>query len=102
MTDLPELPPASPEGETVVADERLFIDACKSAIADQAQTLGWSFGNSVLTHSDRWGLVWRVDFFVIGRPVQHTSLINRAIHWGKSDGTIDGAAFLFGQQVAPL
>jgi hypothetical protein len=94
-------PEAVPGGETVILDETRFVEACKSAIADEARELGWSFGNSILTQSDKWGLVWRVDFFLPDRAV-NSALVNRAICWGQSDGTVNGKAVLFGQQIPRL
>jgi len=101
MVDLAEIPPVVPEGETVLADEPLFVAACKAAFADAAQRLDWSFGNSLLTQSEKWGFVWRVDFIVSGRSTS-SRWINRAICWGEGDGTIIGMATCFGKQVTPL
>jgi hypothetical protein len=94
-------PEAVPEGETVVAGEARFVDACRSAIADDARKFGWSFGNSILTQSEKWGLVWRVDFFTPANGV-NSVLVNRAICWGQSDGTVNGKVLAFGQRIARL
>jgi hypothetical protein len=95
-----ETPPMVPDRETVVADEPFFVDACKAAFADAAQRLGWSFGKSLLTQSQKWGLVWRVDFVIPGHPT-NSRWINRAMCWGNAGG-VEGMAVAFGQQIAPL
>lgn len=96
----PLFPRAVPKGERVIAGEALFVEACKSVFADEAHRFGWSFGNSILTQSDRWGLIWRVDFSTPGSV--KSTLVNRAICWGQPDGTVSGNAVLFGQRIPRL
>jgi hypothetical protein len=55
--DLPESPPLEPEEEVVLVDEPTFLNACKSLIAEDADRFEWSFGKSLLTRSERWGLI---------------------------------------------
>jgi hypothetical protein len=58
-------------GPCVAADERVlppdpaFANKCMAALARDAEALGWRYGRSVLSRSDRWGWVWRVD--IVGR-----------------------------------
>jgi len=102
MSDASELvPDAVPTGEAVLSDESHFVDACKSAIAEDARKFGWSFGSSLLTRSEQWGLVWRVDFFVPGHATD-SPFVNRAICWGEPNGTVNGKAIVFGKRMAPL
>jgi hypothetical protein len=94
-----EKPPWVPDHEAVV-DEPSFVEACKEAFTDQAQKLEWVFERSLLTRSQKWGLVWRPDFVVAGRA--SPDLINRAMCWGSAGGGVDGTAVGFGQRIAPL
>jgi hypothetical protein len=100
MAKFEEIPPWMPDSETVVADETSFVEACKAAFSAEAQQFQWVFEKSLLTRSQRWGLVWRADFVVAGRP-KSSHLFNRAMCWGGADG-IEGTAVGFGQRIAPL
>jgi hypothetical protein len=100
MAEFDEMPPWVPDRETVVADEPSFVEACKSAFTAEAQQFEWVFEKSLLTRSQRWGLVWRADFVVAGRS-KSSHLINRAMCWSGVDG-VEGTAVGFGQRIAPL
>jgi hypothetical protein len=93
-----EMPPLVSDGETVATDEQAFIEVCKAAFAADAQQFQWVYGKSLLTRSQRWGLVWRCDFFVAGR---RGSLVNRAMCWGGA-GVVEGQVVAFGQRIPPL
>ena len=99
MTDPEEMPPLVPDREAVVADDPSFVDTCKAAFAAEAEKFEWVFEGSLLTRSQRWGLIWRADFVVAGRSSAH--LVNRAMCWGGTGG-IEGTAIAFSQQIAPL
>jgi hypothetical protein len=84
--DLPKLPPLLPEGEKPWQDEA-FSELCSSAVAPRATRQKWILGEPALTHSDKWGLIWRVDF-----AYHHTSPVldinSRIIFWKGSDGEL--------------
>ncbi len=90
-------PSPEPDGETVVSESPAFVDACTSRICEFATELGWTLEKSVLTRSDMWGLVWRIDFKAEGHP-EHSDTVNRHICWGSADGTILGSATVTGQK----
>jgi hypothetical protein len=100
MAEVDEIPPLVPDRETVVAYEPIFVEACTAAFADDAVKFGWSYGKSLLTRSQKWGLVWRVDF-VIAERAASSRFVNRAMCWGSA-GNVEGKAVAFGQQIAPL
>lgn len=95
-----ESPPLSPEGEKIVQGDPSFVAACQERIRYLASTGLWKLGKPLLTHSDKWGLVWRVDFEYPHDDL--APLINRAICWRTDDGTGVNSEIAIGQQVAPL
>jgi hypothetical protein len=99
--DIPESPPFEPNAEVVLVHLPTFVDACKALIAEDAERFEWSFGNSLLTRSERWGLIWRVDFTTkYGGPgPNHT---NRIVCWGDASGSSLGLSIAFGQAIARL
>jgi hypothetical protein len=94
-------PSPVPEGETTAAEEPAFVHACMSTASDLAAAHDWRLGRSILTHSDVWGLVWRIDFRVKDQS-QESKLINRFVCWGTADGEILGTATVVRQNVEPL
>jgi hypothetical protein len=60
ILDPDNLPPAEPGAEKVVAEDAEFIAQCKSHIGYDMSR--WIIVKTVLTKSDNWGLVWRVDY----------------------------------------
>jgi hypothetical protein len=91
-----EFPSWEPEpNETVVPEAAAFLDACQRMIAYRVDKGGWILGDSTLTHSDRWGLVWRVDF-TRKRDLPDQSSDNRLICWGTPDGECLGTAVTAG------
>ncbi len=100
MAEGDEIPPWVPDRETVLADETSFVEACEATFSADAQKFQWVFEKSLLTRSQRWGLIWRADFVIAGRP-KSSHMINRAMCWGCADG-IEGTAVGFGQRIAPL
>jgi hypothetical protein len=99
--DLPESPPLEPEEEVVLVDEPTFLNACKSLIAEDADRFEWSFGKSLLTRSERWGLIWRVDFVTRFSPGSNCA--NRIIMcWVDASGSPIGLWIAFSRPIAPL
>jgi len=90
-------PNPSPEGEAPVTESAVFVRACMSLVSDRAAALGWHLGKSVLTQSNVWGLVWRIDFLAKGHP-EGLRDVNRMICWGLADGTVLGTATVFGRK----
>lgn len=86
-------PKPEPDGETTVAESPAFVDACTSTVSELAAKHDLILGESTLTHSDVWGLVWRIDFTAKDNP-GHSGILSRYICWGSSDGTIFGTALV--------
>jgi len=95
-TEIP-CPGPVPENETPETDNPVFVSACMAVTSVDAASLGWRLGKSVLTHSDLWGLVWRIDFRAPGHP-EDSDYVNRRICWGTKDGEVLGTATVFGQK----
>lgn len=89
-------PSPLPDGEAP-ADNAAFVSACISVASDRAAALGWRLGKSVLTRSDIWGLVWRVDFKAKDHR-ENSPHVSRMILWGTADGVVLGTATIFGQK----
>ena len=90
-------PGPEPDGETPASENPAFVSACRSIVSERASALGWRLEKSILTHSDVWGLVWRIDFKARGHP-EGSHYVNRVICWGSADGTVLGTATVFGQK----
>jgi hypothetical protein len=89
------LPQMEPQNELMAPSETAFVEECKARISDDAKKFGWIFGNSIVTRSDKWGLIWRVDFFLPGDE-KRRGLINRIICWRAANEEGISAAFAFG------
>lgn len=104
MTDTDQIfPPIVPnEDEVVLAADPSFETECMAAISDAARE--WRFGSSLLTTSDKWGLVWRADF--TAPPVSASAdFINRVTCWRSAEETgkdLSGISIAYGQRVRPL
>lgn len=94
-------PSLVPDGETKVEDNAAFLAACSSKASSFATAHGWYLGGSVLTHSDKWGLVYRIDYRIKGQT-PNSSVVNRFICWATPGGEILGMAFLCGQNIEAL
>src|ERR1700693_3721235 len=90
-----------PEDETVTVEKPAFVSACMSIASSDAAALGWRLGKSILTHSDVWGFVWRIDFRTKDHA-QDPEFANRLVCWGSEDGTALGTATYFGQRLERL
>lgn len=85
-------PGPMPEGETVVADNPAFVSACMSRASSEAASYGWRLGKSLLTHSDVWGFIWRVDFQLKVQS-QDSKSVSRLVFWSAEDNnTINGTS----------
>jgi len=98
-------PPLAPAGDEIPVQEQASFEAdCMAALKPAADHLGYAFTKSVLTSSAKWGLIWRADFLVQGRPPPGSGMVNRALAWRPANATskIEGLMTAFGQRVAPL
>jgi len=97
-------PPLVPKDEVVLTPDPIFEAECKAEISDQAREFKWQFGTSLLTKSEDWGIVWRMDFDIPGVPAS-SGLINRVICWRtpeESGKGPSGTSIAFGQRISPL
>jgi hypothetical protein len=94
-------PNPDPGEETPVADSPAFVSRCMSEISKYAAELDWRLGKSLLTHSDTWGLVLRIDFRTKA-GYEDSNFMNRTVCWGSADGTLVGTATFFGEKFEPL
>jgi hypothetical protein len=95
-------PGPTPEGETPVTDNPPFVNACTTLASSQAASFGLRFGKSILTHSDVWGFIWRIDFLVKEqRP--DSKQVCRLVCWSAEDNNeIMGTATFVAQPLEPL
>lgn len=64
MIDLTNMcPDPEPQDETPLPPDHPFADECKALFADHAEAGGWHYGKSMVTRSNKWGLVWRADTY---------------------------------------
>jgi hypothetical protein len=97
-------PPLVPEGEVVLTPDPAFEAECMSEISGQARENRWQFRNSLLTKSEDWGIILRVDFDTPAVPVS-SGFINRVICWRtpeESGNGPSGTTIAFGQRISPL
>jgi hypothetical protein len=95
-------PGPEPDGETPVPENSAFVSACMSVVSDRAAAMGWRLGNSILTHSDVWGFVFRIDLKSKYR-VQNSGLSHRFVCWSaEEDDTVAGTALLSGLRLKSL
>ena len=90
-------PNVTPLHETVV-DDPSFVEACMARIAADLESRGWRLGKSIVTRSQEWGLVWRVDLLgtaLLGR-------IRRIICWRQMSKEDIGFAFVYVDEVDKL
>lgn len=95
-------PGPKPDGETAVAENPPFVSACMSLASGEAASLGGRLGKSLLTHSDIWGFIWRVDFQTkyLG---QDGKFVIRFVCWsGEDDNAIMGTATYPAMGLEPL
>lgn len=96
MNDL--YPPVEPEMEQVVHENLSFAETCLVMVRRIPPSNNWILGKPLTTSSEKWGLVWRVDFKRVNRV---SRLINRVICWRTLDGKT-GIVVASEQEVPPL
>ena len=98
--DVPEFPPLSPEGETSAPDDRDFPKACLKDLNLIVQRVGWRYGASFLSHSEKWGDIWRIDFEIAGEDL--SPRINRVMCWRTPADAKLNLMIAIGQDILPL
>jgi hypothetical protein len=94
-------PTVSPENDETQFNDPVFVSECMQLIAADAEKFGWQFGQSLLTQSYEWGLIWRTGFRLRAQ-VAGGPRVNRIICWRQSGADGIGIAFAFGQRGEPL
>jgi hypothetical protein len=95
-------PGPEPDGETPASENPAFLSACMSNASDHAAAKGWRLGKFILTHSDVWGFVFRIDI-QSKYQVQHFEFSHRFVYWSaEEDDTVVGSALFPGYGLKPL
>ena len=94
-------PSLVPQSELRVSNAPSFVASCMARITPDVEKFSWRIGNSILTQSDQWGLVWRADFQTKAESEQ-SRYVNRVVCWRRPGETDVAAAFAFGQKVERL
>lgn len=95
-------PAPAPDNEMPVAEAPAFVQACMSIASRDAAAMGWSLGNSVLTRSDIWGFVFRIDLKSGGQS-QNSGFSHRFVCWSaEEDDTVAGSALFPAWGLKPL
>jgi hypothetical protein len=97
----PMCPGPAPEGETVVVDNPAFASVCMTLASSQASSYGWRLGKSLLTHSDVWGFIWRIDFRVKVQS-QYSSSVSRLVFWSVEDNNAINGTATYLTELEPL
>jgi hypothetical protein len=91
-----------PDGETPVPENRAFVGACMSVVSSDTAARGWRLGNSILTHSDVWGFVFRIDIQPEHRA-ENSELVSRFVCWSaEQDDTVVGTAVYSAEKIKSL
>jgi hypothetical protein len=92
-------PSLEPDGQIVTADKTAFTEKCRALADEFPSRKNWQLGQPLLTESEKWGLVWRVDFILSDANSSH--LVNRIVCWENPDGKIS-IEIAIGQRLTPL
>jgi hypothetical protein len=100
-------PPLSPDGEAVMHDERT-ASACLARAGelgtkldqtpDTAGYFQWTLGTPLVTVSETWGVVCRIDFQMAGKDF--SPYVNRLVLYAAAQKT--KVMIAIGQDIAPL
>lgn len=91
-----------PDGETLASENPAFVSACMTIASGDAEAVGWRLGKSILTHSDIWGFVFRIDIETKHQD-QSAQLVRRFICWSAEEkDTVAGTAMISGRKLKPL
>jgi hypothetical protein len=97
--DADSTPALIPEGGEVVSDNTSFVTACLLEATKLPVSSGWELGLPVLTRSEKWGEICRVDFRI--KDTNLAPLVNRIMCWRNAD---DGLSIMYaiGQRIPGL
>jgi hypothetical protein len=95
------IPSFEPGEETPVSDNTAFLEACMSKAAEDAASSGYELGNYLVTHTQAWGFVFRIDFRTAFDD-QNTETVNRLVYCSAETNEPVGSAIIFGQKFKPL
>jgi hypothetical protein len=103
MIEISEIGPAAvpSDNELVLPADPAFEQECMAAISEDIERFGYRLKNSLMTKSEEWGLIWRVDFETPGVSFS-TGFINRLTFWRPSDAPELGMSIVFGQRISPF
>jgi hypothetical protein len=92
-------PGAVPDGETAAPENQPFVSMCTSKASRIAAARGWRLGKSLLTHSDTWGFIWRIDFKY---QDDDSRFVSRFVCWSlEGDPAVYGTA-MYHENLEPL
>jgi hypothetical protein len=95
-------PAPEPDGETPVPENPAFLSACMRKISTRAALSGARLGKSLLTHSEIWGFVFRIDIQSKAKA-QNPEFNHRFICWSaEEDDAVMGTALIPGYKLKPL
>jgi len=95
----PATPPVTPDSDEAMPNNSSFAATCLSQMQALPLANEWKLGRQLLTQSDQWGAVCRIDFEIAGDDIK--PLVNRIIFWQLPHGDIK-MMFAIGQNVPPL
>jgi hypothetical protein len=96
-----DAPPLTPDNdEIVLPEDASFTALCISEIRATPSGRTYQLGVPLLTRSEKWGLIWRVDYQVPGLRLY--PLINRVVCWQAPGSGIGGIITALGQELQPL
>ena len=93
------IPPIAAEGEKVLPEDTTFTAECLLPWNDFITRMRWVLGTALVTQSEQWGDILRVDFKIPGEDL--SPLVNRLICWRTSAG-YSQLNIAIGQRVPPL
>jgi hypothetical protein len=97
----PDPPTLKVGPDELFAEDVSFQTNCIQLFDDRSKRLHWILLKSVLTHSKKWGLVWRADF-KINESETSNSKTNRMVCWVDVPTKEIWDVTAFGQKIAPL
>jgi hypothetical protein len=81
-----ETPSLDPDEQVVTADNPEFVTKCLSLIDKFLSGKNWPLNRTMVTRSEKWGLVWRADFTIPDLDSSHST--NRFVCWELPDGNM--------------
>jgi hypothetical protein len=97
----PDFPTLTVGRDENVVQNVSFQARCVEIFEDRSERLHWALIKSLLTQTDKWGLVWRVDFKDTEYKTSDMN-INRMVCWIDESTNQIWDLTDFGQNIAPL